>query len=130
MSSQVFSERQTKYCAAVEKTLLNLGHATNAELLHELRSVYPTLSATTVHRVTTRLAQRGKITISPPAQDGSLRYDANLIPHDHFMCSHCGRLMDTDVKAKVAPILEKSINGCNIAGRLVISGICKECSEG
>lgn len=124
------TERQTKYCTAIEAALAGIGHATNAELLVMLLKVFPGVSATTVHRATSRLASRGKITVAPPAKDGSLRYDANLLPHDHFMCSNCGRLLDTDVKAKVVPILESAINGCNIAGRLTITGICKDCDRG
>jgi Fe2+ or Zn2+ uptake regulation protein len=126
MSTSVI-HRQTKYCDAIEKKLTELGHATNAELLYHLQQSYPDLSATTVHRATARLAERGVICIAPPAHDGSMRYDSNTLQHDHFLCLSCGKLRDTDVKDKVVPILESEMGDCHISGRLTISGVCKNC---
>ena len=125
----VMTPRQTKYCTAIERALALVGHATNAELLSVMRREFPELSPTTVHRATTRLAQRGKIAIAPPDKDGSMRYDGNIKPHDHFVCSSCGLLHDTDVKDAVVPALEAAIAGCSISGRLTISGICKNCND-
>ncbi len=123
------SQRQTKYCRDIEALLRSRGHATNAEILLTLRIAYPDLSATTVHRATARLATRGVITLAPPTLDGSMRYDANTLPHDHFVCTTCGVLRDANIKDKVAPIIESSIEGCHISGRLTISGVCKHCKE-
>lgn len=127
MSTSTVTQRQTKYCLAIEQALGVLGHATNAELLAGLRETFPGLSATTVHRATARLASRGTIAIAPPSRDGAMRYDANTSHHDHFQCSSCGMLRDTDIKDKVIPLLEASIHGCSISGRLTISGTCKKC---
>jgi Fur family peroxide stress response transcriptional regulator len=122
-------QRQTKYCQAIERILQTIGHATNAEILLALRGEYPDVSATTVHRASARLASRGVIGIAPPALDGSMRYDSRTKPHDHFHCSSCGILRDTDVKEKIIPILESGISGCKISGRLTISGVCSTCLE-
>jgi len=127
MDKSLTKSRQTKYCQTIECQLCTLGHATNAELLISLRKSFPHLSATTVHRATTRLASRGIIAIAPSKQDGSMQYDANTKPHDHFQCSVCGLLKDADVKDKIIPILESSIDGCNISGQLTINGTCKKC---
>jgi Fe2+ or Zn2+ uptake regulation protein len=129
MSDTVIAQRQTKYCQAIEQMLASLGHATNAELLAELRHTYPDLSATTVHRATARLAARGTIATAPPASDGSMRYDTNVVPHDHFRCESCGMLRDADLKAKIVQVLESSIEDCHVSGRLTISGLCKRCKE-
>jgi Fe2+ or Zn2+ uptake regulation protein len=129
MKTVATTQRQTKYCKAIEDLLASMGHATNTELLVELHKTYPHLSATTVHRATARLASRGTIAIAPSSHDGSMRYDANIVPHDHFLCTNCGTLRDTDVKDKVVPILESSIGDCHISGRLTISGVCKHCKE-
>jgi|SRR5680860_103199 len=122
-------KRQTKYCQSIEHTLKVLGHATNAELLSSLRESYPELSATTIHRATTRLALRDSIATAPKSIDGSMRYDANMTLHDHFECSLCGLLQDINIKDKVIPILESSINGCKISGQLIITGVCKKCMK-
>ena len=125
----IITHRQTKYCEAIEALLATMGHATNTELLVEMCKIYPNLSATTVHRATARLATRGAITLAPPTRDGSIRYDTNVIPHDHFVCVSCGMLRDTDVKDKVIPVLESSMGDCHISGRLTISGLCKQCKD-
>lgn len=127
MNNTATAQRQTKYCQAIEAILTARGHATNLELLTELRKTYPDLTATTVHRATTRLASRGTISIAPSSRDGSMCYDANTLPHDHFQCVSCGKLRDTDIKNKVIPILESSIGDCHISGRLTISGLCEQC---
>lgn len=119
--------RQTKYCKSIRVTLSELGHATNSELLHRLRNTYPELSATTVHRATTRLAARDEISIAPATKDGSMRYDSNLSPHDHFLCRSCDQLKDVRVMDKLNTILDKAICDCQISGRLTISGLCKDC---
>lgn len=123
------ANRQTKYCRAIEDALATIGHATNAELLNMVQKTYPDVSATTVHRATARLAERGTIGVAPSRKDGSMQYDANAIPHDHFQCSVCGLLRDTNVKGKIIPILEASIDGCSISGQLTISGTCKHCAK-
>ena len=129
MNNVATTQRQTKYCQAIEVLLASMGHATNSELLVELRKTYPNLSATTVHRATSRLATRGSIAIAPPSRDGSTCYDTNVIPHDHFLCTSCGMLRDTNIKDKITPILESSMDDCHISGRLTISGLCKNCKE-
>ena len=127
ITEKPLNTRQTKYCNAIKSTLVINGHATNNELLYELRKVFPELSATTVHRATARLARRGEIATAPASKDGSMRYDTNIKPHDHFLCNNCDTLRDTDVKEKITPVLESSIGDCQISGRLTISGTCKNC---
>ena len=127
MKASTIVSRQSKYCLAIEKLLPVLGHATNNELLRALRQQFPALSATTVHRATARLAERGVIGLAPAALDGAMRYDTNTTPHDHFMCSSCGMLRNADIKAKVVPILEESIGDCKVSGQLTIMGMCKKC---
>lgn len=119
--------RQSKYCMAIEEIIARLGHATNLELLEELRREYPELSATTVHRATARLAERGQLGVAPLGRDGAMRYDANIAAHDHFQCQRCFRLRDADIREAVIPVIQAAIADCEIGGRLVISGLCKEC---
>ncbi len=128
MEQEPIKPRRSKYCQEIIRAMKRLGHATNAELHLCLRQKYPELSVTTVHRATARLAERGNLCIAPTASDGSVRYDANIKPHDHFICAKCGLVQDIDIKDSVIPILEDSMKECCLTGRLVISGICKGCS--
>lgn len=113
---QAATTRQTKYCQAITAIMLRRGHASNAELLAELRQNFPGLSATTVHRATARLAARGELALAPTDHAGAMRYDANTSLHDHFSCSLCDRLVDTDIAERVSALLASSIEGCRISG--------------
>ncbi len=123
-------ERNTKYTNLVRSLMNHLGHATNAELLDSLRHEFPDLSATTVHRITTRMVERGELQLAPSGYANILRYDANLSAHDHFMCDICGVLRDADLGSIVRPEIERAIgDDCSISGSLTVSGICKKCHE-
>ena len=121
--------RVTKYVVAVQRYLERVGHATNSEILEYVRRWFPDVSATTVHRITTRMMERGELQMAPSMDATAIRLDANLLPHDHFMCTNCGMLKDADIQSRVLPILEEVVgDGCSISGRLVISGLCKRCT--
>ena len=127
---QLAKERKSKYVSAVRSLMHQMGHATNFELLESLRSEYPDLSATTVHRVTARLHERGELQLAPTGRENVLRYDANPLPHDHFMCSLCGLLRDANLGPIIRPQIEQAIgDGCSIAGNLTVSGVCKQCHK-
>ncbi len=129
MNKTSVASRTTKYTAAVADYVLRVGHATNAEILAALHTDYPDLSATTVHRITCRLAGRGKLQLAPSLSN-TMRYDANLEPHDHFMCNGCGMLKDAKLGNVIRPIIEREIgDGCSISGSLTVSGVCKKCNQ-
>ncbi|MFO0781373.1 MAG: transcriptional repressor [Candidatus Saccharimonadales bacterium] len=121
--------RETKYCNSIRDIIKRLGHVTNVELLHHLQRDFPELSATTVHRVTARLASRDEIGLAPNTHRGAVRYDAQVKPHDHFSCNACDRLCDTDIKDKIQPIIEGAIADCAIPGNIVITGLCNLCNS-
>lgn len=123
-------DRNTKYTLAIHDWMKRLGHATNLELLERLRLEFPDVSATTVHRVTTRLVARRELQLAPSGRDNAMRFDANLAPHDHFLCECCGLLRDVDMKSEIKPLLERTLgDGCSISGNLTVSGICKRCQK-
>lgn len=123
-------DRTTKYVAAVRELMAKAGHATNVELLDMLHASYPDLSATTVHRITTRMVERQELQLAPSGRANILRYDANLAPHDHFMCEVCGLIKDAELGGLMRPQIEKAVgDGCSISGSLTVSGVCKHCHK-
>lgn len=125
----MISARTTKYTAAVAQCVQQAGHATNADILAALQVDYPDISATTVHRITQRLTERGKLQLAPSLTN-TMRYDANLEPHDHFMCNSCGMLRDAKLGEALRPAIEQAVgNDCSISGSLTVSGLCKRCHE-
>ena len=121
--------RQTKYSKATLEFFGQKRHATNAEVLDYLHSRLGYVSPTTVHRITARLKQQGKLAEAPQDAAGAMRYDANLTPHDHFMCQLCGGIRDIDIADIVSPLISEQVGGCQITGRLVVQGSCVSCME-
>lgn len=126
------TDRSTKYVIKLQQLLQQYGHSTNAQLLETLKVEYPSVSATTVHRVTTRLLARGVVALAPSGRDGAMRFDANTTPHDHFMCVWCGRLCDTVFSSVVRSQIEAqvaAIDDCELSGSLTVSGVCGDCKK-
>lgn len=127
------TSRQTKYVSAVLEALQGLAHATNLELLTEVQKQYPEVSATTIHRVTSRLKNRGVIGCAPKPTNGSERYDITPKPHHHFMCVGCSYICDVPETVEARQVIEqlKDLSGsCAVAGTLTMRGLCKQCKEG
>lgn len=123
-------ERSTQYVEDIENYLSEKGHSSNVEILGYLQKKYAAISATTIHRITTRLVERGKLSLAPATKGNAMRFDANTEAHDHFLCSNCDMLRDTNVADNIRPVLEQSIgDGCSISGNLVITGLCKKCNK-
>lgn len=126
----VTHDRTTKYTTAVRDHMDRVGHATNVELLNELRSEFPDLSATTVHRITSRMVERGELRLAPSGQGNVMRFDANLEPHDHFICEHCDLIRDAHLGNIIRPQIEQAIGSdCSISGSLTVSGVCMHCHK-
>ena len=124
------TERSTRYVRDVQGYFEKKRHATNVEVLDYLQKKYPHVSATTVHRITSRLVERGKLALAPMAKGNVMRFDATTTQHDHFVCSNCDMVRDAHVADAIRPILEESIGeGCQISGSLVVTGLCKKCNK-
>jgi len=119
--------RESKYCDGIRQTVKTLGHATNAMILAEIRKTFPSVSATTVHRATARLAARGELMVAPSDLQGAMRYETEKPAHDHFLCTLCGQLRDVDVATEVAKLFESKQIDCRPSGRVVVSGVCARC---
>lgn len=126
---QVHVPRATKYTIAVLSYLQLHNHSTNLQIVEGLRSEFPELSKTTVHRVTARLVDQGKIRCAPPTLDNASRFDSNLLPHDHFNCRCCDRLRDLQVSRELLDDVQAQLGKCRIDGSVIISGLCGRCSQ-
>lgn len=120
--------RSTKYSSAVLSYVRSHGHATNTDILTALRTDWPELSATTVHRVTARLASHSELALAPKDIDGNLRYDANTKQHHHFYCACCDVIRDIQLDTTLLRQLEEGLGGCKLNGQLLINGACGKCA--
>lgn len=121
------ARRHSKYVAAIKLSLRHFGHATNAMLCDDLRSSYPHLSDTTVHRITQRLYEDGEIAFATLNQWGAMVYDINTLPHDHFYCESCGDLSDISLSKSCREVIQQAIGSGRLSRSLKIAGQCTKC---
>lgn len=118
--------RNTHQATIVVEVLNKLGHATNKQIWHEVRKQIPSVSLTTVHRVTQRLKERGVIGCTP-SLSGESMLDSNPEPHSHFMCKECRFLQDFKLEAATIMSLQAQLQDALIEKCLFITGTCKQC---
>ncbi len=103
-------------------------HPTAAALFACLRRSFPRLSLGTVYRNLGILQSQGLVL--QLAGDGSeARYDADLAPHAHFFCRHCGEVFDLPLAPAAARALAPSpAAGLRLESvRVEWQGLCRKC---
>ncbi len=73
-------------------------HPSPEEVYSAIRKSTPSISLATVYKILELFHNRGFIR-RVSTLDQVTRYDANVEPHHHLICSHCGRIQDIDVEA-------------------------------
>ena len=122
-------QRTTKYTSAVLAFMQEAHHATNAQILEYLQQAFPDLTATTVHRITSRMVERHELALAPATKDNAARFDSNLSVHDHFQCECCDGLRDIELPQALFNTIQAKLGECKLNGRLVVQGSCARCLE-
>ena len=118
--------RMTQQTKLVLATVKKFGHATNSTILTYADKKMPGLSATTVHRITARLIANGYLSKGPQINNSAI-IDANITPHDHFVCFKCGGVKDITLPTSIRKSLQKQVPGFIESAQLTISGDCVKC---
>lgn len=115
---------------AVKALLMSRSDHPTADMLYtSLRKTFPNISLGTVYRNLSLLAELGEIRrISTDSGDAE-RFDGNLLPHQHFICSRCHRIYDMQVSG-MDSLLDAARNaapGSIESCRMNFYGLCREC---
>lgn len=103
----------------------------SASVIHErVRRTIPNISLATVYRNLESMVAAGLVNALTGAPE--CRYDANAMPHHHFLCQSCHALRDVPAAgAGVSLRYPGFIDGCAVAGaQLLLSGYCPACRPG
>lgn len=105
-------------------------HPTADVVYQEMRNIIPNISLGTVYRNLSQLSERGEILRLPC--DGKMdHFDADIRPHYHFICNHCGCVKD--IELPYAEIMDQQANikfdGVITKHTLLFEGFCKDCSD-
>lgn len=104
----------------------------SAEMLHAmLQPEHPDISLATVYRNLALFKQQGLIQSLGTVQ-GIERFDANPLPHVHFICDQCAAVMDLpqiQVPQQLRSTVEEISGGEVTECQLSFTGICKSCCQ-
>lgn len=103
-------------------------HPTAETIYENLRKEYPKISLGTVYRNLSLLTDIGEIqTISTGI--GPDRFDGNVLPHYHFICKHCGQVMDLNVQQldHINLLAQHDFPGVIEGHRVFFYGSCAAC---
>ena len=73
-------------------------HPSAESVYQALRQTHPNISLGTVYRNLGVLEENGQL-MRIPMDNGSDRFDPNVVPHYHFLCRKCGCLQDVPMTA-------------------------------
>lgn len=104
----------------------------SAEMVYNhLKAEIPDLSLGTVYRNLSMFKAQGEI-VSLGTVNGVERFDGNIEPHVHFICSGCDAVIDLpqlQVPEELNRQVNKATGGTVEMCHLTFSGCCKNCKE-
>lgn len=103
----------------------------SAEAVHRaVKATTPTVSLDTVYRTLWLLTDLGLLTTLGPRQ-GGVRFDPNVEPHHHFVCTRCGDVYDFESEALNALPLPAAVQrfGAVVSAHVEVRGICDACRD-
>ena len=104
------------------------GHPSVEAIFEGVKLRIPTVSVDTVYRTLWLLTDLGLIATLGPRRD-AVRFDANLSPHDHYVCVQCGATMDVEFLDLARLQIEEKLKalGSVDSAHLEIRGTCARC---
>ena len=125
-------QRTAQRIAILDFVKENKSHHSVKEIYEHVSEKLSTISITTVYNTMDFLKKRGQIAELPIAIHGEgRRFDSNIMPHDHLICTSCGRVVDIEVDVNhVLLLTEKQQQGFDISKISINAfGLCPECKK-
>ena len=104
-------------------------HPTAEWVYQAVKPQYPDLSLGTVYRNIARFKEEGLIH-AIGVVNGQERYDGDIRPHNHFVCSQCGSVMDLSEKylsQEIHQLLSEKYDMLVLSHELIFHGVCQKC---
>ena len=104
-------------------------HPSAEEVFEQVREKLANVSLDTVYRTLTSL--EGMELLLRLGTSGKERFDGDLRPHAHFICSRCGEVYDIfyDENHMMLPLREASLCGDVRLISLQYKGTCRRCAK-
>ena len=120
--------RETQQRRVVFETVRETrAHPTADWIFEQVRGTLPKISLGTVYRNLAVLKSEGLVR-EVMGTDRRARYEANIGPHAHFVCTACGEIRDLEGLLPIDWRTEKDLVGCEVAEqRVELLGLCAAC---
>jgi Fur family peroxide stress response transcriptional regulator len=108
----------------------SLEHPDAETVFRAVQARMPTVSLDTVYRTLWMLNDLGLVTTLGRRRE-SVRFDANLEHHHHYVCVRCGLARDFESAALNALRIPDAVKefGSVVATHVEVSGICERCAK-
>lgn len=108
----------------------SLTHPDAESVFRAVRRRLPTVSIDTVYRTLWMLNDLGLITTLGPRRE-SVRFDANLEQHHHYVCVRCGLARDFESRELDALSVPAAVQefGHVITAQVEVRGVCRRCAR-
>jgi Fur family peroxide stress response transcriptional regulator len=105
-------------------------HPSTETIYKKIQDYYPNISLTTVYRTLETFEKLGLISVVNVLYNAA-RYDANLTPHNHVVCTECKKIEDFyDESLSNLDVSDMTLNEYSIKGySILLNGVCKDCRE-
>lgn len=105
-------------------------HPSTETIYNKIRDYYPNISLTTVYRTLETFEKLGLISVVNVLYNAA-RYDANLDPHHHIVCTSCKKVEDIyDESLTNLDVSDKTLGDYKIEGySLLLNGVCSDCRD-
>ena len=103
----------------------------SAEAVYKaVQTAIPTVSLDTVYRTLWLLMDLGLLTTLGPRRD-SVRFDANLKQHHHYLCVRCGMVRDFESTELNELPMPGAVNrfGDIVCAQVEVQGVCASCAK-
>jgi len=101
-------------------------HPTADMVYINVKKEFPNISLGTVYRNLTLLSDIGEI-LKLDMGDGADHFDAKIIPHNHFVCTECGNVLDLEIELEIDSSACKDFNGTIDGHVIYFYGKCGIC---
>lgn len=107
-------------------------HPTADTVYLHVKEEFPNISLGTVYRNLNLLTDIGEA-IKIPTPDGGDRFDGNIMPHNHFFCTSCRKVLDLDLDMKnieqVNKAAAENFDGIIESSTTIFYGKCGDCIQ-
>jgi len=108
----------------------SLNHPNAESVFRAVQPRMPTVSLDTVYRTLWLLADLGLVTTLGPRRE-SVRFDANLNHHHHYVCTNCGLARDFESAALKELHIPDTVRdlGSVVTTHVEVRGVCNRCAK-